>query len=63
MIKNYWKIRGHCHFIGKYRGAAQSICNLRFNVTNEIPVVFHNVSNFEYHSIIKKLANEFEGQF
>ena len=30
---------------------------------NEIPVVFHNGSNYDYHFIIKKLANEFEGQF
>ena len=30
---------------------------------NEIPVVFHNGPNFEYHFIIKELANEFEGKF
>ena len=30
---------------------------------NEIPVVFHNASNYDYHFIIKELANEFEGQF
>ena len=50
-------------FSGKYRGAAHRICNLRFNVPNEIALVFHNGSNYEYHFIIKELANEFEGQF
>ena len=30
---------------------------------NEIPVVFDNGSNHDYHLIIKELANEFEGQF
>ena len=30
---------------------------------NEIPVVFHNGSNYDYHFIVKELANEFEGQF
>ena len=30
---------------------------------SEIPVVFHNGSNCDYHFIIKELANEFEGQF
>ena len=40
-----------------------SICNLKFNVPNEIPVVFHNGSNYDYHFIVKKLANEFDGQF
>ena len=33
------------------------------NVPNEIPVVFHNGSNYDYHFIIKELANESEGQF
>ena len=23
--RNYWKIRDHCHYAGKYRGAAHSI--------------------------------------
>ena len=52
----------HCHYACKYRGAAHSICNLRFNVPNEIPVVLHNGLNYGYHFIIKKLAIEFEGQ-
>ena len=30
---------------------------------NEIPVVFHRDSNYDYHFIIKELAKEFEGQF
>ena len=30
---------------------------------NEIPVVFHNGSNYDFHFVIKKLANEFEEQF
>ena len=59
---NYRKFRNHCHYIGKYRGAAHSICNLKFNVPNEIPVFFSNGSNYDYHFIIKKIANECEGQ-
>ena len=30
---------------------------------NEIPVVFYNGSNYDYHFIIRELANEFEGQY
>ena len=56
---NYQKVRNHCHYAGKYRCAVHSICN----VPNENPVVFHNGSNYDYHFIIKELANEFEGQF
>ena len=40
--KNYRKVRDHCHYTAKYKGAAHSICNLKFNVPNQIPVVFHN---------------------
>ena len=29
---------------------------------NEIPVVFHNGSNHEYHFITRELADEFEGK-
>ena len=61
--KNYQKVRDQCHYTGKDRGAAHSICNLNFKMPNEIPIVFHNGSNNDYHFIIKELANEFEGQF
>ena len=60
--KNYQEVRDDCHNTGKYNGAAHSICNLKSNVPNEIPVVFHNVSNYDYHLIIKELANRFERQ-
>ena len=60
---NYRKAREHCHYTKKYKGAAYNTCNLKFNVPDEIPAVFHNGSNYDYHFIIKKLANKFEGQF
>ena len=60
---NYRKVREHCHYTGKFRRAAHGICNLKFNVPNEIPVAFHNGSNYDYHFIIKELAHEFEGKF
>ena len=56
---NYWKVRDHCHYTGKYRGAAHSICNLKFKVSNEILVIFHSGSSYDYHFIIKELAKEF----
>ena len=42
---------------------AHSICNSRFNVPKEIPVVFHNGLNYNYYFVIKELEKEFEGQF
>ena len=57
------KVRDHCRYTGKYRGAVHSICNLRYKIPREIPVVFHNGSTYDYHFIIKQLAREFKGNF
>ena len=62
-FKLYQKVRDHCHYTGKFRGAAHSECNLRYKVPKEIPVVFHNGSTYDYHFIIKQLAEDFKGQF
>ena len=51
--KNKSKVKDHCHYTGKFRGAAHSICNLRYKTPKEIPVVFHNGSTYDYHFIIK----------
>ena len=61
--KSKKKVRDHCHYTGKFRGATHSQCNLRYKVPKEIPVVFHNGSTYDYHFIIKQLAEEFEGEF
>ena len=59
--KLYQKVRGHCHYTRKFRGAAHSICNLRYKVPQEIPVKIHNGSKYDYHFIIRELAEEFKG--
>ena len=61
-IKKYYKVRDHCHYTGEYRGAAHRMCNLKYSVPKEIPIVFHNGSNYDYHFTIKELAKEFEKQ-
>ena len=60
---NYIKVRDHCQYTGKYRGAAHKTCNLMYSTPREIPVVFHNGSSYDYHFIIKRSAEEFEGNF
>ena len=52
----YHKIRDHCHYTKKFRGAAHSICNLKYKTPKEIPVVFRNGSTYDYHFIIKQLV-------
>ena len=59
----YHKVRDHCHFIGKYRGAAYNICNLRYRTPKEILVVFHNGSTYDHHFIVNELAKKCQGQF
>ena len=62
-IKKHHKVKDHCHYTGKYRGAAHNICNLRYRIPKEIPIVFHNGSTYDYHFIIKELVKEFDGNF
>ena len=57
------RVGDHCHYTGKYRGAAHKNCNLDYKVLKEIPLAFHNGSAYDYHFIIKELAKEFKGQF
>ena len=61
--KKYTKVKDHCHYIGKYRGAAHDMCKLRYKIPKEITLVFHNGSTYDYHFKIKELAEEFEGEF
>ena len=52
------KVRDHCHFSGKYRGAAHEKCNLDYCFKHfKVPVFFHNLKNYDAHLIIEK-ANE-----
>ena len=50
------RVRDHCHLTGKYRGAAHSDCNLNYKFTKRIPVVFHNLKNYDAHLLIKAMG-------
>ena len=52
-MMKYHKVKDHCHYTGKYRGPAHSICNLRYQTPKEIQIVLHNGSTYDYHFIIK----------
>ena len=52
-FKIYQKVRDHCHYTGKFRGAAHSICNLRYKVPQEIPRKIHNGLKYDYHFKLK----------
>ena len=56
------KVRDHCHSTDEYRGAAHRSCNLRYQRSCTIPVVFHNLSGYDAHFVIKELADAFNGK-
>ena len=65
---NIWKekislSRDHCHCKGEYRGAAHSICNLKYCAPKKIVIAFHNGFNYDYHFIKKELVDKFKKQF
>ena len=49
------RVRDHCHFTGRYRGAACNRCNLKYRKPNNISVFFHNLAGYDSHLFIKKL--------
>ena len=49
------KVRGHCHVTGKSRGAAHSDCNINFQLTKKISVIFHNLRGYGSHLIFNEL--------
>ena len=51
-----FKVRDHCHFTGKYRGAAHNQRNLKCRKPLILPVVFHNLQGYDSHLFIKQLA-------
>ena len=44
-----------CHVTGKYKGSARRDHNINVKLNHEIPVVFHNLKNYNSHLIMQEL--------
>ena len=40
----------------KYRGSAHQDCNLKFRLTDKIPVIFHNLRGYDSHFIMQNIG-------
>ena len=52
---NSKKVKDHCHYTGKFRGAAYSKCNLNYKFPKDIPIIIHHAS-YDPDFIINQLA-------
>ena len=51
-VDNDAKVRDHCHITGKYRGSARRDSNINLKINHKIPIVFHNLKNYDSHQIM-----------
>ena len=51
------RVRDHCHYTGRYRGAAHNNCNLNYSKPKSVPVFFHNLTGYDSHLFIKNLGS------
>ena len=58
--KKISKVKDYCHYTEEYRDGVHSICNLKYSIPKKLSIAFHNGSNYDYHFIIKELAEEFK---
>ena len=45
------KVRDHCQITGKFGGSAHWECNINFQLTKNIPVIFHDLKGYDSHLI------------
>ena len=55
------KVRDHCHFTGKFRGAAHLNCNLQYKISKQkykLHVIFHNLRGYDAHLLMQSVQKK-----
>ena len=53
--KKYCKVKDHCYYTGECD--AHSICKFKHKASKDIPINFHNGSNYDYY-LIKRVSKK-----
>ena len=59
--KSKRKVKDHCHYTRRFRGALHSKCNLNYKTKKDILIVLHNAS-YDTHFIVNQLEEELKGE-
>ena len=55
-VDNDVKVRDHFHITRKYRSSAHRDFNINLKLNQKIPIMFHNLKNYDSHLIMQKLG-------
>ena len=55
-IDNDLIVRDHFHITGNIRDCTHRDCNINVKLNHKIPVVFHNLKNYNSHLIMQELG-------
>ena len=57
------KVRDHCHYTRKYKGAAHQMHNLQYMIPYHISIIFHNLCGYDVHLFIREFGKKFDSGF
>ena len=50
-------VRDHCHWTGKFRGAAHQHCNIMYRKTYNLPCLFQKFTGYDSHHIFQNISS------
>ena len=53
--ENLFQKGNNCWICNTFRGVAHESCNLNFQLTKKVPVIFHNLRSYDSHLIFNEL--------